>query len=66
MVIEDLNVSSMTKKGPGKHGLNRVMYHAAMGYVKDEVLGFCEKHCIVVAIVDQAGTSTTCSVWARR
>ena len=52
----------MIKKGPGKRGLNRVMYHSAIGYVKDEILRYCEKHGIPVVIVPAHGTSITCSV----
>ena len=62
VIIEGLKISSMTKKGPGKRGLNRVMYHSAIGYVKDAILKYCEKHGIAVVIVDPAGTSMTCSV----
>ena len=51
VVIEGLKISSMTKKGSGKRGLNRVMYHSAMGYVKDTILQFCEKHGIPVVVV---------------
>ena len=62
VIIEGLKISSMTKKGPGKRGLNRVMYHSAMGYVKDMILQFCEKHAIAVVIVPARGTSITCAV----
>ena len=62
VIIEGLKISSMTKRGPGKRGLNRVMYHSAMGYVKNEILQYCEKHGIPVVIVPPHGTSITCSV----
>ena len=62
VMIEGLKISSMTKKGPGKRGLNRVMYHSAMGYVKDAILQYCEKHGIPVVIVPPHGTGITCSV----
>ncbi len=62
VIIEGLKISSMTKKGSGKRGLNRVMYHSAMGYVKDMILQYCEKHGIAVVIVPPHGTSITCSV----
>ena len=62
VMIEGLKISGMTKKGPGKRGLNRVMYHSAIGYVKDAILQFCEKHGIPVVIVPAHGTSITCSV----
>ena len=38
------------------------MYHSVMGYVKDMILHFCEKHGIPVIIVPPHGTSITCSV----
>ena len=62
VIIEDLKISSMTNKGIGKRGLNRVMYYSAMGYVKDEILHYCQKHGIPVVIVPPHSTSITCSV----
>ena len=62
VIIEGLKISSMIRKGPGKRGLNLVMYHSAMGYVKDAILQYCEKHGIPVIIVPPHGTSITCSV----
>ena len=62
VIIEGLKISAMGSKGNGKKGLNRVMHYSSMGFVRAEIIKYCQKHGIAVVIVPAHGTSITCAV----
>ena len=62
VILEGLNIDKMTKKGKGKTGLNREMYYSSIGFVKEEITHYCNKHGIHVVVIPQEYTSITCAI----
>ena len=62
VVLEGLNIDKMTEKGKGKTGLNREMYYSSIGFVREEIIHYCNKHGIHVVIIPQEYTSITCAI----
>lgn len=62
IVIEDIRVKNMVRKGRGKHGLNRVMHDASLGEFRRQLEYKAKLYGSRVVAVHAAYTSQRCSV----